>query len=147
MEVTSQMRGKSRVLRVLLIGQMTVLGGMARAQEPAAPPAPPSQVPGTPGGERPTIELSLDEAVKRSLESNADIVVEKYDPLIAEQNVKAAEGYYDPFLSAVLSKTSQDQKASNAFTGGTSVSTDTKVWNFGVNQYVPTGGIFNLTFN
>jgi outer membrane protein TolC len=97
--------------------------------------------------ERPVLELSLDEAVKRAMENNLDIKVESYNPLSSEEGIRAAKGYYDPFLSSVLDKNSQTSPQTNAFSGGQKVTTDGSTWNFGLGQTVPTGGEFSLTFN
>ncbi|HXB56188.1 MAG TPA: TolC family protein [Vicinamibacteria bacterium] len=97
--------------------------------------------------ERPVLELSLDDAVKRALDNNLDIAVDRFNPTVGAEGVRQALGAYDPFLSATLSTGSQESPATSAFSGGTKVSTDTQIWNFGVNQYLPTGGTFNLTFN
>jgi outer membrane protein len=94
-----------------------------------------------------TLQLSLDEAVKRALENNADIAVERYNPELSAQTVFSAEGYYDPFLYGSLSKTSTDTKGTNAFSGGTAVNTKTDLWNFGVGLPVQTGGNLTLGFN
>jgi outer membrane protein len=97
--------------------------------------------------ERPVLELSLDDAVKRALDNNLDIAVDRYNPVAGAEGVRQALGAYDPFLSGVLSTGSQQSPATNAFSGGAKVTTDTKIWNFGVTQYLPSGGSFNLTFN
>jgi len=97
--------------------------------------------------ERPTLELSLDAAVKRALESNAQLQVSKYDPELAAQNVKGAEGYYDPFLSAALFKNSADNPQTNLFSGGETVTNKTDIWNFGLNQAIPTGATASVLFN
>ncbi len=97
--------------------------------------------------DRPSLKLSLDEAVKRALDNNLDIAVDRYNPAAGVEGVRQALGAYDPFLTGVLSTGSQQSPATNAFSGGTKVTTDTKVWNFGVSQYLPSGGSFNLTFN
>ena len=97
--------------------------------------------------DRPTLELSVDDAVKRALESNVDIAVDKYNPELSAQSVRQALGYYDPFLSSTLSKSSQDTPATSALSGGAKVTTDTLVYNFGLSQYLPTGATFGLTFN
>jgi outer membrane protein len=94
-----------------------------------------------------TLQLSLDEAVKRALENNADIAVERYNPELSAQTVFSAEGYYDPFLYGSLSKTSTDTKGTNAFSGGTAVNTKTDLWNFGVGLPVQTGANLTLGFN
>ena len=97
-----------------------------------------------PGG---TLQLSLDEAVKRALENNADIAVERYNPELSAQTVFSAEGYYDPYLFANLSKTSTDTKGTSAFSGGTAVNTKTDLWNFGLGLPIKTGANFSLGFN
>ena len=104
-------------------------GGAARAQE------------------RPTLELSLEDAVKRAMDNNLDIKVESYNPLAFAESVRAAQGYYDPFLTSVLDKNSRTSPQSNAFSGAQEVTTKGYTWNFGLGQAVPTGGEFGLTFN
>src|SRR5262245_13502073 len=95
---------------------------------------------------RPVLELSLDETVRRAMDNNLDIKVEKYNPEAAEQGVRGAKGYYDPFLSSTLNKNSQTSPQSNAFSGASEVTTQGEVWNFGLGQAVPTGGSFGLSF-
>ncbi len=97
--------------------------------------------------ERPVLELSLEEAVKRAMDNNLDIKVESYNPLSSAESVRAAQGYYDPFLSSTLNKNSQTTPQSNAFSGAKEVTTKGSVWNFGLGQAVPTGGSFGLSFN
>jgi outer membrane protein len=97
--------------------------------------------------ERPVLELSLDDAVKRALDNNLDIAVDRFNPTVGAEGVRQALGAYDPFLSGTLSTASQKSPATSAFSGGVKVTTDTQLWNFGVNQYLPTGGTFNITFN
>jgi len=97
--------------------------------------------------DRPTLELSLDDAVKRALENNADIAVARFDPESSVESLKYAQGYYDPFATSTLTKASADNPQTNFFSGGQTVTSKTTVWNFGVNQYLPTGGSVNLAFN
>ena len=97
--------------------------------------------------ERPVLELSLDETVKRAMDNNLDIKVESYNPLAVAESVRAAQGYYDPFLSSILDKNSRTSPQSNAFSGAQEVTTRGYTWNFGLGQAVPTGGEFGLTFN
>jgi outer membrane protein TolC len=97
--------------------------------------------------DRPALELSLDDAVKRALENNADIAVEKYNPEIGAQNVRGAQGIYDPFLSTTLRQSRRTDPPSSAFSGGDKVETDTFTYNVGISQYLPTGGSFGLSFN
>jgi outer membrane protein TolC len=126
------MNGEPRRLAAALAAAI-VLAPQALAQDPAA-------------AERPVLELSLDDAVERALKNNADLAVEKYRPEIAQQNVRFASGVYDPFVTGRIDKGSRTTPANNAFTGGEKVETDTLNWNFGVNQYLPTGAFVQVDF-
>lgn len=95
---------------------------------------------------RPTLELSLDQAVERALKNNADLAVEKYRPETSAEDVRSALGAYDPFLTAQVAKSSADTPATNAFSGGSVVNTGNLNYNLGLNQYLPTGGQFRLDF-
>jgi outer membrane protein TolC len=98
--------------------------------------------------EQQTLQLSLDEAVKRALENNADIVVARYDPQLSEQTVRGALGYYDPYLTGTYTRSSSDAKGTNAFSGGAAVNTKQDVWNLAATVPVaPTGGSVQLGFN
>jgi outer membrane protein TolC len=110
------------------------LGPLAGAQEPP----PPGQ---------PVIELTLDEAVARALENNVDIAVQRYDPESSAQDVREAEGAYDPFFFSTLTKTSSKSPSENAFAGADTVETDTSLFNFGINTLLKTGGTFRVDFN
>jgi outer membrane protein TolC len=76
--------------------------------------------------ERPTLQLSLDEAVKRALENNVDIAVDRYNPDLSAQSVRSAEGYYDPFLFSTLTHSSADTKGTTAISGGTVVNSKSR---------------------
>src|SRR5688572_5917811 len=97
--------------------------------------------------ERPVLQLSLDEAVKRAMENNLDIAVAQYDPRAAEESIRLARGAYDPLTSSTLNRRSQTIRSTNVFAGGDEITTDTDLWNFGVTQLFKTGGTVNVTFN
>jgi outer membrane protein len=97
--------------------------------------------------DRPTLDLSLDEAVKRALENNGDIAVAKFDPEFSAEGVRSALSIYDPFLSGTLKDGKQTSPASSAFSGGTKVDAKSLLYNVGVNQYLPSGASVGLTFN
>lgn len=96
--------------------------------------------------ERPLLELTLDDAVKRALDNNADIAVEKYNPEDSVHAVRGIEGFYDPLLTSTVLSRSQTDPARNAFTGGEKVDTDTLTYDFGVSQNLKTGGNLSLGF-
>ena len=56
-----------------------------------------------------TLELSLEDAVKRALDNNLDIKVEEYVPQASAFDVQGAKSVYDPTLTATLSESSSAQ--------------------------------------
>jgi outer membrane protein TolC len=60
---------------------------------PASSAAPGASLPAPSDG---TLRLALLDAVRLSIVNNLDIELERFDPLVAEQNLKAAWGNYDP---------------------------------------------------
>jgi outer membrane protein TolC len=137
------MRRHFRALAVLALSAS--LAGPAAGQEPAAAASLTTKPPDSP--DRPTLEVSLDAAVKRALESNADLAVAKFDPELAAEGVNSARSYYDPFASTTLLKSSSANPQTSFFSGGQTVTTKTELWNFGLSQYLPTGASVNVAFN
>jgi len=115
------------------------------AQEPPSPyPAPTS--PAAAPAEGPALQLTLDDVVRRAMENNVDIAVERYSPQDSELAIKQARGVYDPVLTSTINQNSQTDPARNAFTGGEKVDTDTFTFNFGGLQSLGTGGTARLDF-
>jgi len=146
LEDTKDMRARIRALSAVLATIGLVAPVPTSAQDPPAATVSAAQA-RTAVPEGGTLNLSLDEAVRRALENNAEIAVERYNPELSAQTVFSAEGYYDPYLYANLSKTSTDTKGTNAFSGGTAVNTKTDLWNFGLGIPIKTGANFSLGFN
>src|SRR3954470_7602552 len=110
------------------------LAAPALAQEPAASPAPspaPSPLASPAPDGRPVLELTLDDAVRRTLESNADIAVERYTPEESEYSVRQLTSYYEPYVTSTIGQRSNTSPATNAFTGASKLSNDTLTYNFG----------------
>jgi outer membrane protein TolC len=146
LEVTKDMRARIRASFALLVAVALVLPGPALAQAAQtavqASPAPAA----APAGE--TLQLTLDEAVKRALENNADLAVARYNPELSQQSVLGAQGAFDPVVYSTLSKSSQDTEGTTALAGGNVVNTQQDVWNFGTSVPLrPTGGTFTVDFN
>jgi outer membrane protein TolC len=121
---------------------------LARAQEPIPSPSPrPAALASPAPDDRPVLELSLDDAVKRTLENNADIAVEKFNPEASDYNVRQLKGYYEPYLISTIGQRSNTSPASNAFAGAAAPNTRTLTYNFGATQSLPTGGTFEADFN
>src|SRR5262245_13399066 len=122
--------------------RMVVRVGLAVAL--FVPSAASAQEPELPAG--PVYELSLEDAVQRALENNADLVVERYNPQDAAEAVTEVKGVYDPLLFSTVNKRSQTTPATNIFAGAESVKTDSWVYDFGVAQYLPSGANLQVDF-
>jgi outer membrane protein TolC len=133
-----------RVSRAAFAFVLVTSGGtLARGQEPAPAASPAPAAVDT----RPVLNLSLDEAVQRTLENNVDIAVQKYSPEISAQNVRELRAFYEPYLTSTLSRNSQTNPASNAFAGAANVENDLYTYNFGAFENLPTGGILRVNFD
>jgi outer membrane protein TolC len=124
----------SRTLAAVILASCVGLAAPARAQEPAPP-------------DRPILELSLDDAVKRTLENNNDIAVERYNPELSEQSIRLYRGAYDPLLISTVNQNSRTSPADNAFTGAPELVNKTTTYNFGAEQLLKTGGNVRVDFN
>jgi outer membrane protein len=60
-----------------------------------------------------TLELSLEDAIKMGLENNLDVQVERFGPMIAEFDEKAAWGAYDPEAYAQMFYRDQRDPSAN----------------------------------
>ena len=149
------MNGHTRASAILGLILCLVTLPAAFAQDPPVPAqdAPPAQT--TPAAatetpapdNRPVLELSLDEAVKRAMDNNLDIAVEKFNPELSAQSVRQIQGEYDPYLSSTITKGSQTDPPRNVFTGGEKVDTDSALYNFGIFQSLKTGGTLTVDFD
>jgi outer membrane protein len=99
------------------------------------------------GAIKTVLVLSVDEAVQRALENNADLAVEKFTPESSLLAIGDAEGAYDPLLTSTLQRTSRTNKAANTQAGAGTVENDNWIYNFGLNKLFTTGGTLNATFN
>ena len=95
-----------------------------------------------------TRPLSMDEAVKLGLEQNLGIQIQRIDPQISDVGVSQAKSFWAPTLTSQLSRQSQAQASTSAFSGGaTSIDNSTFAGGLGVNQTLPTGGFYNVNWN
>jgi outer membrane protein len=114
----------------------------ANAQEVSPTPAPPLSA----NDPQPVLELTLDDAVRRTLENNVDIAVERFNPESSALNVDQLRGFYEPVLTSLVTQNSAARPASNAFSGAANIDTRTMNYNVGAFQNVPTGGDISLDF-
>jgi outer membrane protein TolC len=118
----------------------------ALQQAGQAPGTPPQGLP--PGG--PTVAISADDAVRRALERNLDIQVQRLEPQLLDLQVAALWSSYRPSLTSSFFT----QGATNLPTsqlqalGGSQITNDTYQWNGGMAQNLRWGGgALALNFN
>jgi outer membrane protein len=98
--------------------------------------------------QQPEVTLSLDDAVKRALERNLDIQVERMNPQALALSIAALRSTYHPIVSSTLGQRSQVTPPSSQLNGGQRVANDTTTYNAGVTQLLPWGGgQFQLLWN
>lgn len=105
----------------------------AMAQTQGAP------VPGA-GAQGPVVNLTVEEAVARSLERNLTLASQRLTPRTFDYSIAATRAAYRPTLNSTFGTNSQTQLPTTTVEGGVVVNTDTRTWNSGMSQAVPWGG-------
>jgi HAE1 family hydrophobic/amphiphilic exporter-1 len=87
------------------------------------------------------MRLSLDDAVHTSIRQNLGVDIQRYDYLMAGQNLIGSWGVFDPVANATLthsnSKSAPTTSTATSSSGGTTA-------DFGISGFVPTGGSYSL---
>jgi len=84
---------------ILITSIWTAVSVAASAQAPVAPAA----------SSRPTLRLTVDEAVKMALDHNIDLAAERLDPQIGDARVAAATGAFRPAFTTGVQRNNQLQ--------------------------------------
>lgn len=113
--------------------------------------------PGQPSGPmtapaRPTVRLTIEEAVKDALENNLDITIQKLNPEINDISYSSLAAVYRPFITAQIATQAQTNPSTTTITGGSAagapIETGLTTFNGGVGQSIPWGGGgYNLALN
>lgn len=92
------------------------------------------------------VKMTMREAVTTALENNRDIAIERENVKLNEWDVKAAQGFYDPSITASLAYQRSNTPVTSIFGAGL---TTGLVGTAGYNQRVPNkyGTIFQSTLN
>ena len=100
--------------------------------------------PGTTGDNRPSVSLTLDDAVKFALDRNLDIAVQRLNPEINDIAYASIKSVYHPNLTSTLAAQSQSNPANSAIAGsntpGAPINTTLDTYNGGIAQSLPWGG-------
>jgi outer membrane protein TolC len=106
-------------------------------------PAQPGQPAQTPGATRPTVRLTLDDAVKFALDRNLDIAVQRLNPEISDIAISAVEAAYRPAVTSTLATQSQTNPSTSVISGagaGQGVTNGVTTFTGGLAQNLPWGG-------
>ena len=125
-------------------------------REPVIPPFQPRQLPPIPSLQRigvgtETLPLSLNDAIKRALENNNDIEVARDDVRIAETQLRALEGIFDPIFEITPQYDKRISPVQSELSGGGTAgttSTTTYSWSPSLTkQFGRGGGNYFLRFD
>ena len=89
------------------------------------------------------LRLSLDEAIRTSVENNLGVQIQRYDYQMAGQSLRSTYGTFDWFATADVEHQSQQSPTISRFASNGGRNTFA---NFSVQQFIPTGGTYNLGF-
>ena len=90
------------------------------------------------------LRLSLDEAVRTTMQQNLGISIQRYDYLMAGQSLRSQYGLYDWYTNGTLLHSSSTFPTASALESSSERFTTANV---GLSQTVPTGGSYTLSFN
>ncbi len=129
------------VVQTVLVTPVSVYGQQSPAPvTPAAPSKPPD--------DRPVQRLAVDDVVRLALEQNLTIQVERLNPQIQDYAVAEARSVYTPYVSSSLFTNSADSPVNSFLSGGQDrVADDELGGNVGVNQLLPWGGSYNVSWD
>jgi outer membrane protein TolC len=117
--------------------------GQVTAGQASPPPST-----GLPGATGPRVTLTLEDAVKRALENNLDIAVQRIGLQTYDVDIASIRSVYSPTLSSVVSSSSSKNASTSTISGGqtgATINNSTFLFNGGLTQDVPwAGGAFNL---
>ena len=114
-------------------------------EQAAAPQAPlPIPVPTAADSNRPRVSLTLEDAVKRALENNLDIAVQRINQQTYDVSIASLRSVYQPTVNSIVSTQSSKNASTSTLSGGTgtlaTITNSTFVFNGGMAQEVPWGG-------
>jgi outer membrane protein TolC len=124
--------------------------GQAVQSAPAVPL--PLPLPTAPNDPRPHLALTLDEAVKRALDQNLDIAVQRINQQTYDVTLASLRSVYSPTLNSLVSTQTSKQASNSTISGatatGATISSSSVQFNGSLQQQVPWhGGSFSANLN
>jgi outer membrane protein TolC len=96
------------------------------------------------GDSRPTVNLTLDDAVKLALDRNLDIAVQRLNPSTFDFSIASLRSTYRPTLVSQLSHNSANNPSTSTISGGSgagaAILQGNSTFNGGLSQSIPWGG-------
>ena len=118
--------------------------GVFSVSQAVAGQTPPVPLPvRAPDASGPRVSLTLEDAVKRALENNLDIAVERIGQQVFDVNIASIRSVYSPTVSSLISNQSSKNASTSTISGGqtgATITNSTFVFNGGLVQDVPWGG-------
>jgi outer membrane protein TolC len=112
-----------------------------------APAASQIVVPDAVAQPRPTLELTLDEAVRRAVENNPDLAIVRLDTEVEAARVAESRGAFAPIFSTQLGRSSISSPPANLLLGEGAVDIDDWFSSAGLRQRLPWGsGTWSLSW-
>ena len=90
------------------------------------------------------MHLTLDSAIKTAMERNIGIQLQRYTTEMAGESLRSQYGLFDWLGTSSLSHSSSETPTSSRLQ---STAQRLTIWDFGVQQVIPTGGSYRLSFN
>jgi outer membrane protein len=94
----------------------------------------------------PVRRLSVDEAVKLALEHNLGLQIERINPEIQDVSVAQARSFWAPSLGSTVSRSTQSQAPTDLLSGTNTVQDGSFFSGLSVNQVLPFGGNYVVTW-
>jgi outer membrane protein len=85
----------------------------------------------------PTVQLSLDETVKRALEFNLDVQVQRINPRLQDLDIQGVQSVWNPTLNSVIRYTDSTTTPADTLLGRTKFTQDDTFTNTGLSQLLP----------
>jgi hypothetical protein len=121
---------------------------MAQAQQLVGSQLPAPVQDASQAGSRPVINLTMDDAVRMTLDQNIDISVQRLNPQIQDFSLAQVRAAYRPTASATFGDQSSRSAGTSQISGGAVIDTGRYTWNMGVSQAIPwTGATTSVNFN
>jgi len=86
---------------------------------------------------RPVMQLTVDEAVKRALDNNIELSVERLNPTLADMSWQQIRAAYTPTFGSTVNTTASNPLPTSLLNGGTNVTNQTSNFNFTIAKALP----------